>query len=782
MIVSTTLKLVLRNWWRNKLFFLISVLSLTIGLGCTNLLFTFFIHEYNIESQTPAKERIYSLRQDAPMKEGEKVAYATAEIPGQIKEKYAEVEDFLRINSLSVQSCKYGEEVYEKVKMIGTDSTLLHFFNYSTSAGDLKEVLTSPDKVALTRSFAQKLFGNENGLGKMIELSSENKVTSYRVVAILNDRPQSFLHFDILTGISTDFWGGVTLLKLRPDTDPKVLEAKIKQDKIPTLLPSQTQYYVDPIKEMYFLKMDGTNHQVLGFIQQRDVELLYIGLISALLVLVMACFNYTNLNLSRTLQQLRMIHVEKLMGGTLKDIRLQLFSDASLTVLLAFILSFLLINDLLPWFNGLLTSYMTFGFFFSWQVLPLLLLFVILMAVLPGWFISRRLSRQSLSEYKTAYTGRKKQRLVSVLVTLQFFMSIALVYASMVAEGQINLTKNRAFRYENMIEIGSMMGPSLVPFHRVLEKMDGVASVTLSQGSVLNAWLRELQVKQPDGSLKRTYLLTFPTDTTFLHTLKLRQLSGQPLAESRNQYVMPAFINQVYAKTIGVGQEQFGHKLREFDNMIDSSYVFAGIMEDFPVNSLEEEVTPQCIVFMPDDKMQQANYLQVRLLPEQYHKTMADIRKTYKEMFDNEMEYQDMHQTFMKRNEKVTTLSKVLISYSSIALILTCFGLFGISWYAVRQRIREIAIRKVHGASTLQIIWALNRPFMIQILIAYIVALPVVYGLMQHWLEQFAYRTSPSLWHFISPLLIVFAISIFTVTLHSWLAAHTSPIHSLKVE
>lgn len=147
-----------------------------------------------------------------------------------------------------------------------------------------------------------------------------------------------------------------------------------------------------------------------------------------------------------------------------------------------------------------------------------------------------------------------------------------------------------------------------------------------------------------------------------------------------------------------------------------------------------------------------------------------------------EFQYTDMHQKFMQRNKMIITLSKILISYSLIALVLTCFGLFGISWYAVRHRTREIAIRKVHGALNRQIVWALNRSFLWQILIAYAIAIPLVWWLMEHWLEQFAYRTSATWWSFIFPLILVMVITGITVTIHSYRAARSNPVESLKTE
>lgn len=784
MNIFLTIKLIARGWWRNKLFFLISLFSLTVGLVCTNLLMTFFIHEYNVEKQNEERHLIYALRQDSPMEEGKKVAYATTDAMTQIREKYAEVKSVLCINGIGANLCKYKEATYKQPLSICADSTLTDFFPYAVREGNLAEVLATPDKIAVSETFARKLFGSKSGIGEVLQLTGEEDDTkNYQVAAILKERPQSFLHFDLLTGLPNQFWGGATFIKLQPEASYLALQEKIRKDKIPTLVPN-LQYYLDPIKEMYFNNGNDSKQQLLPYIQQSDVQLLYVGLASALLVLVIACFNYTNLSLSRTLQQLKMINIEKLMGAKRKEIRSQLFCDATLTVLLAFLLSLLLINDLLPWFNDLLSANLSFSFFFSWQVLPLLLLFIFIMAVVPGLYISRKLSRQTLSEYRQAYTGRKKQQLIWMLVTIQFLLSIALIYATTVAHNQMDLLKSRAYRYENTIEIGDSFGSSLAPFRQELKQIEGIESMTLSMGSVLNAWMRELPIEQPDGSTKHHYMIQVLTDTTFLTTLHVRQLAGLPPAIAYKEYGHPVFLNENNARLLNADATKIGHKLKELDHMADTLSIFAGIIENFPFNSLEEEIAGLQIEFVPETRLaQNGTFLQIRLFPQTRKETLAAIETIWKKMNNGrELEYTDMHQKFMERNQKMTTLSRILTSYSLIALVLTCFGLFGISWYAVRHRTREIAIRKVHGAKSGQIVWLLNRSFLWQIVIAYILGMPVAWWLMQHWLEQFAYYAPAQWWNFLFPVLIVVVVTVITVTIHSYRAARSNPVNSLKTE
>lgn len=788
MILNVTLKMILRSWWRNKVFFLVSVASLALGLACTNLLMTYFVHEHGLEGSNPDRDRIVFLRQDDPMNEGKRVAYAAADIPQRLKDSYAEVEDYLRLGKLDMLSCKVdGQKVDGNLILLSADTTLTRFFDYRTAQGSLEQVLHRPDQVALSAACARKLFGGGEAFGRHIEVQSESRGRqTYQVAAVLEERGQSLLQFDMLTAQTSDYWGGPTLLKLSPGADAVRLADKINADQVPTLMPGQTKYHLDPLEAVCFTTPDDASQQTLDYISQTPVQTLYISLLAAVLILVIACCNYTNMSLSRLLQQLRMIHVEKLMGGTLRSIRLQLFGDAFLTVVLAFILSMLLVNDCLAMFNGLLGSRLTMGFFFSSRMLPWLLVFVLVMSVVPAWYISRRLSRLSFSQYRTLYGGRRKQRFVAVLVTVQFAISIGLLLATLTARRQMRLTERQADRYADCIEIGDGFGAPLAPLKAELEKrVQGIESVTLSNGPVLNAWIRQLTVKRPDGSEVHTNLLALEGDTSLLHTLRMEQLNGERPARLLEQMARPVLVNESFVRQlVPAGTDPVGRSLREFDAEADDSLaVVAGVVRDFSVNSLEEAVTPLVVSLLSESGLQKAACLQIRLRPESRTEALQQIESVWDEMNPGQpFRYTDMHREFMERNEKVLSLSHLLTFYALIGLLLTGFGLFGIAWYATRQRIREISIRKVHGATRGQIIWLLNKPFCLYAAVAYVLAMPVAWWLMQRWLEQFAYRAPLSVGIFVWPLVVVWGVSALIVCLQGWMLSRVKAVEAMKNE
>lgn len=788
MILNVTLKMILRSWWRNKVFFLVSVASLALGLACTNLLMTYFVHEHGLEGRNPDRDRIVFLRQDDPMTEGKRVAFAAAEIPPRLKNSYAEVEDILRLGKLDLLYCKVNEQKVEgDFMMLSADTTLTRFFDYHAAEGNLEQALREPGKMALSAACARSLFGGKQAVGKQVEVHMRfGETRTYEVAAVLKERGQSLMRFDMLVAHDPDFfWGGLTLLKLSKGTNAARLADKINADKVPTMLPDQTKYYLDPLEAVCFTTPDDASQQVLDYISQTPVQTLYISLLAAVLILVIACCNYTNMSLSRLLQQLRMIHVEKLMGSTLRNIRLQLFGDAFLTVVLAFLLSILLVNDCLAVFNGLLGSQLTMGFFFSSQMLPWLLAFILVMSVIPAWYISRRLSRLSFSQYRTLYGGRRKQRFVAVLVTVQFAISIGLLLATLVARNQMSLTERQASRYENCIETGDMFSPPAGPFKAELEKrVQGIESVTLSFSSVLNAWISQLTVQRPGGEEIRTHLLKLAGDSTLVRTLGLELLEGGSVEQIQQRYAYPVLVNESFVRTLVPEGSPVGRSLREFDTAAeDTLSVIAGVIRDFPINSLEEEIAPAVVSISPMAHLEKAFCLQIRLHPENRAETLQQIEAVWNELHPGQpFQYTDMHQDFMKRNGKVLSLSRILTFYALIGLLLTGFGLFGIAWYATRQRIREISIRKVHGATRGQIIWLLNKPFCLYAAVAYVLAMPVAWWLMQRWLEQFAYRAPLSAGIFVWPLVVVWGVSALIVCLQGWMLSRVKPVEAMKNE
>lgn len=779
------IKLIVRNWWRNKLFFLVSIVSLSIGLACTNLLLTYFVHDSNIENNNPYKDRVFCLRQDDPMGGGGKVAYVTKEIPQNIKEKITGVEDFMRIQHMAIQTVEYKHQTVKEVVGLSVDSTLNTFFPPIVISGNITRMLVEPNKVALSKHLSDRLFGGEAPLGKQIEIVTESAKRTFEVTAIFKEQSQSLLKYDILTALPSDYWGGTAFLKLANGVNPQQVANTINTDaSIPTMVPG-LKYYIDPLENLYFIDTKGTPQQSLPFIHQTQSRLLYIGLFAAFLILMIACCNYTNMSLSRLIQQLKMVYIEKLMGGHMKDIRMQLFGDVVLTVGISFILSIVLINWALPSFNSTLDARLEMTFFFSGQMLPLLLGFLLLIAFVPAWYMSYKLVHLSYTDYKIAYSGRNKQRFVAILVVVQFAISCGLILSMLMAYKQQNLVIEKASIYDGCIEIGDSFGGPTEPLKNELAKqVPGIESMSVSTEMMLNSSIRELLVKQADGSEVRSFSMILNGDCQYLRTLGIEQIEGKLPEQLQEEMAHPVLVNETYVRMlVPEGINPIGHSLKEFDEFADSLYVIGGIVHDFPINSIEKDINPAEIKLLSFEKQQKANILVIRLKKENRTETIAQIEKIWRKMNnDGVFRYTDMHRLFMERNSKVVKFTQILTFYTIIGLLLTLFGLFGISWYATRQRVREISIRKLHGASRWQILWLLNKPFSTYSVIAYLVALPLTYYWLTDWFTQFAYHVSFGVIDFILPFVVIWVVAVVSIGIQAYFLFKIDSIESMKVE
>ena len=792
-------KLVLRSWWRNKTFSIISIVSLAIGIACTNLLAVFVIHEYNLEADNPNRDNIYLMDQDSPLQPGERVCFTTGNVPGEIKEKYPEVIDFIRLNNPTMDYIMVDNIRFDPIRIVATDTSFPHFFPYIVASGDLNEVLTQPNKIALTEECARKYFGKENPIGKTITtgknntttrhnedgtIEKEESETAYRVAAILKSRDQSYIGFDALIGNGGSPHGGLSLLMTASPIDPEKFAEQINKDGMHTFVP-EGKYHLYTLQESYFRKY---TQEGFLFLNSRQKTLLYVGLISAVLILLIACFNYINLNFSRLLQQVRMIHTEKLMGATKADINRQLFIDTFLTVITAFLISLLITHDLIPVFNSIVSGNIQTSFFFNKQVLPVIALFIFLLSISPSVYISRKIGKLSVFRYREFFTGKQKRKIVTALSIAQYTVSIGLIIATLTVNSQLRFIQNGGERYRDLIEVGAWgIDNSYLPaFAREIKQIPGVEHVTLMGSHLLNMGLATANVKHPDGSESHQMKAFYIAGRDFLKTLQIPITHGVDPDKALEQFKNPVYITQKYADLlVPPGEDPVGHPMSKYDK-IDVHHnkaetIVAGIVEDIFANSLEEDVFPSVIYILQDDDKSYA-LAEIKLNKES-KQTIAAIRKVWEKMNPGKyFTFQDVYKEFMQRNKRTTELAELMIMYSLISIFLTCFGLFGMALYATEQRTKEIGIRKVNGSSTLGIMFLLNKQFVGWIGIAFVIAVPVSWLFLNQWLEHFAYHTDISVFHFLLGGLSVLFITLLTVSWHTYKAASGNPVKVLRNE
>ena len=797
---TVAFKLVFRSWWRNKTFSVISIVSLAIGIACTNLLAVFVIHEYNLEADNPNRETIYMMDQDSPIQPGERVCFTAGGIANEIKEKYPEIIDHVCLNNIGMDYIKVNNTRFNPIIIMIAEASFPHFFPYKVLYGDLNEVLTQPNKIALSEKCARKYFGKKNPIGQTIitgenyamtriqENEEGNNETTYQIAAVLKSREQSYIDFDAVIGNDGPLPGGVCLFMTNHPIDTKKFAERIHKDGIQTFV-SDGKYRLYTLQESYFKKYTQESY---FFMNSRQKTLLYVGLISAILILLIACFNYINLNFSRLLQQVRMIHTEKLMGATKNDINRQLFTDTFLTVMVAFLLSLLITHDLIPIFNSITSGKIETSFFFNRQALPVITLFILLLSIIPSVYISRKISKLSASGYREFFTGNKKRRIVTALSIAQYTVSIGLIIATLTVNNQLHFIQNKAEGYHGLIEVGNWGADNsyLPAFAREIRKIPGVENVTLTGGPLLNMGIAPVDIKNLDGSESHYMKAQYMGGRDFLRTLKIDIIQGVEPDKALEQFQSPAYITRKYADLlIPPGENPVGQLLSKYDkdskeyekDSNNPKVVVAGIVENMFANSLEEDVFPSIIYIGQDDDKRYA-FAEIKVDRER-QQTIATIKEVWEKMNPGKyFTFQDVYKEFMQRNRRTSELAELMIMYSLISIFLTCFGLFGMALYATEQRTKEIGIRKVNGASTLGIMLLLNKQFIGWIGIAFVIAIPIAWLFLNRWLEQFPYHTDMSVFHFLLGGITVLFITLLTVSWHTYKAASGNPVNVLRSE
>lgn len=637
---QSSLKLIFRNWWRNKTFTLISILSLTVGIACTALLISFVSYENGIEKSNPNRDKLVWVIQTLPT--GTRTGYMHKGAPEQMKGKYPEVEDFLQLNSFGIQYVEVYNQRFENFLILNVDASFPTFFPFDLAYGSWKS-LENPQSIIISEKQAEKLFGKKNAVGEQVtvskNVSGKEITTVYNIGGVVKTRRQSAVTFDGLICNPVENWGGPTLLMMSENANLAQFEEKVKNDKIPTL--AGGQYFLIPLDEAI---STSYNSQELTYWHLRNESLLFVGLISAVLVLVIAVFNYANLSFSRVLQQIKTLHVQKLMGAKTTDVQLQIFLDTFLAVFISFILAVLMMHDILPAFNQLVSVDFSPEYFYSKDFFPLLVLMVFLLAVIPSLFLVRKISRMSGSSYRMFFITRKN-RWVGALVTVQFVIAIALIIAAITAIRQVELVKSNGDRYRDMIEIGDVMGEKpIAEFGTQLKNVNGIREYSFGYGGLMSSYIMYNAIQKKNGEKTESEILLLGGDKSLFNTLQLTQIAGEDWETSIEKYPNPVFVNKSLADLADVPPaDMIGTRLRNYV-AYDSIWVVAGVVEDFYLNSLEKKAYPALVKYI--DKSENYNNVYIRLGNKNDGDIIQNIKQAWEKVYPQDFLHIGLSMTF----------------------------------------------------------------------------------------------------------------------------------------
>ncbi|UVV59817.1 ABC transporter permease [Bacteroides thetaiotaomicron] len=617
------LKLIFRNWWRNKLFAVISLVSLVVGISCTNLLISFVIHEYTIEGENPKKDRILRLTQRLPsMQSTGQVSFVYGGSVAGMIAPFPEIESYLRLTEKEATHIEIENQRFPQQVIVEADSSFCRFFPYQILSGNMKEALTKPDCIALSEEKAMQYFGKFDCIGRELSVVYGDKVEMKKVSAIYKFYAQSALRIDLL-GNSQNLQeeGTSCMILLKEKTDVSAFCERFESTELPTVT-GPGYYKLQTLQESYF---DTKLADSVKTFSHRQIALLSIGLLSAFLVLFIACFNYVNLSFSRLLKQVNMIHVETLMGASHSYICRQLFIDTFLTVFIAFILSILVMGDILSLFNYFFDARLTFGFILSWKVFPFILLFVSLLAIIPATYMTKKLNRISISGYRQFFQGRKRRRLVATLVGVQMVISIGLMTAFMMIRTQLSTIEEQGERFKGILILGNEGTALTVPLYNDIKNLPGIQTALLSKGRITSPFNIIIPLNR-NGQEVMVNKVLLTENYELLDLFNIELLEPERTKDLFSKVAHSVVVNEAFVQFfVPAGEDPVGQALSKYaqDNAGEGTII--GVCKDFRLTSFNSAITPMQII-LQEIPVDQATYLSCRIDESRRNEIVKNLR------------------------------------------------------------------------------------------------------------------------------------------------------------
>jgi putative ABC transport system permease protein len=803
------LKTAFRNLLRYKGFSLINIASLTIGIiGC--LVIGLFVRdEWQYDKSIKDGENIYRIYEQR--NDNNTITYAAISPPAFatfLKHQYPEVETTTRI---LMTGDKYLMEVGDKKgyeeKGLFTEASLLNIFPLKFVKGYPATALTEPNAIVLSQNLANRYFGKEDPIGKIIKVNKGD----YLVKGVFAKLPDHFhLDFNYLMPLPLsaippermEAWTWhqfYTYVKLKPGSDVQQLQDKFQAYVKKKIHPTLTQ--VGSTYLPFFQQLKNIHLQSADFIYDNAIrgnETYVKGLsIIALFVLVIACFNFINLATARSFRRAKEIGVRKVVGAERQQLVFQFIGETVLLSVLSVILATIATLLIVPSLNEFTGKSISFNPFTNPLLALLILAAGVVIGILAGIYPALVLSGfqpikvlKNMKGSGSVSTGWLRK----ALVVIQFALSALLIVSSTIVYRQIKYLNNKdlGFNKEQVVyfQIRDSLATNpqaLETFKSELKRSPNVVSVTSGYGLPGDQYAGDGITIPGNGGDKEYSANVFIGDYDYVKTLGLKLIAGRDFSREMSTDAEEAFIiNETAVKELGFGtpEKALGQRMNWNKWIPDSLHPVKhgkviGVVQDFHYKSLHEKVTASVIQIYPPVVFKVAGKLKTADIKN----TIAYINGTWNKFSPGyPLDYKFMDETYGKMYKSEEKLGSLLWIFTIMAIVVGCMGLFALAAFAAEQRTKEIGIRKVLGASAFNIVGLLSKNFLVLVLIASLIAFPVAWWAMNNWLNDFPYRVNISWWIFFVAGLIAVIIALVTISFQAIKAAIANPVRSLRSE
>ncbi len=800
-MIKNYFKVAIRNIFRHKGYSLINVVGLAIGITCCLLIMMWVMDELSYDQFHENKNTIYRVEQDQYYSGSTYHVNVTPyPMAGGLIEEIPEVKDATPFPGAGTLLLRYGEKAFFERGVRAVTPAFLRMFTFPLIRGDKESVLVNPHSMVISEEIAEKYFGDEDPLGKVISI---NNRFDFTITGVLKNIPSnSILQFDMFVpfeflkdlGRTIDQWGWnsiVTYVQLHENARIDEVNAKItdlRHSKVEELLqdePADLQRFQERRKTQFMLMplVDIHLHAYFGYTRSMG-NMLYVYVVSAIavFVLLIACINFMNLSTARSANRAKEVGLRKVVGALKIHLVRQFYGESILLAFIGLFFSLLLVILLLPGFSTFAEKDFTLKTLFNWQFLLGMFGVTLLTGVVSGSYPALFLSSfQPIKILRGGLSaGAKSSLFRKVLVVLQFTLSILLIIGTIVIFNQINFMKTKELGYdkEHLLYIplrGDTRQSYDVLKHELL-KDQNVLNVTGTNSPPTNIGSNssggDWDGKDPDLNV----LISFgAVEFDYVETMKIDLIEGRSFSKEFTTDTSSAFlVNEEVVKIMGV--ESAVNKRFDF---LDIEGTIVGVMKNYHFQSVSENIEPLAIYCGPDN----ISYIVIRLQAGGTPAAVEYVKSTWERVVPNyPFDYRFVDQVLDDNYRGWQQLSDLLKYFAFMAILIASLGLFGLASYTAEQRTQEIGIRKVLGASVANLVLLMSKEFTKWVLIANVIAWPIAYFVMNNWLQNFAYRINIGLWTFIFSAAVALTIAVVTVSFQAIKAALSNPVDALRYE
>jgi putative ABC transport system permease protein len=779
-----------RNLIRNKIFATINILGLAIGMASAMLIGLWILDEFSFDRFHAKEDRLYMVHRQETEGKNNTLNWTPKILAPTLKSDFPDIEDVARWQNANFLFT-VGDRHFN-VRGNFTDSGFLRMFSFPVLEGNTNMALSSPSDIIITESFSKKLFGKESAIGKQVRVDSSNLLT---VKAVLKDLPDNtefsfeyLLPWSYLDKLGWDdsYWENNsvrTYYTLKPGVSGNSFNAKIKD-----LFVKNTRQEKTPVTDILFGQPAAKWHLYSKFENGKEaggqISIVRLFIIIASFILLIACINFMNLSTARSEKRAKEVGIRKVVGAPKNFLILQFLAESILFSLIAGILAILILQLSLPSFNLLVDKklFIPYDHVNFWITAIGFILFTgFLAGSYPALYLSSFKPIKVLKGVlKTSMEGAISRKF---LVVLQFSFAIILIISTIVVMRQINYAQGRDAGYNRDNVVYSFMQGDIIKNYPMIRdelvSKGVVTEVTRTSQPMTEHWSDTWGFEWPGSTPNdlKTDFNYFASDEGFVHTLGLKLIAGRDI----NMRIYLTDSNAMLLNEAAMKIMRLKDPVGAIVKYNNTSWHVVGVLKDFILESPYQPIAPMIMIgpkqldfYVMNMKFNPSNSISENL------KKAELIFKKYNPNYPFEYNFLDDQYAAKFANEKRT--GELAALFAGLTIFISCLGLFGLASFMAENRIKEIGIRKVLGASVFGITQLLSRDFLKLVTISFLIASPIAWFTMNSWLQSYPYRVQISWWVFALTFLLSILIALLTISFQSVKAAMTNPAKSLRAE